>query len=181
MMTRKEDAQTSMVATENTPPLGMEPFVDLDKKLDEIESGFESILPRTIEAFFQHGWLRPFNWDFPVLSTNGNMGAFFPKVDVVDRDGDVLVRADIPGVAKEDIEVQVTESTLIIKGSSHKEKSMSKDDYYKNEIMQGRFSRSLTLPCSVISDSAKAQYKDGVLEISMPKQKAFARHTVPIH
>lgn len=180
-MASKETSPTSMVTTEKSPPLGMEPFVDLDKKLDEIESGFENIFPRAMEAFFPQGWLRTFNWDFPILSTNGNMGGFFPKVDVVDRDSDVLVRADIPGVAKEDIEVQVTESTLIIKGASHKEKSMSKDEYYKSEIMQGRFSRTLTLPCSVISDAAKAQYKDGVLEISMPKQKAFARHTVQIH
>lgn len=180
-MARKEDAPTSMVTTEKAPPLGMEPFIDLDKRINEIESGFERILPRSMEAFFPHGWMRPFSWDFPVLSTSESMGGSFPKVDVVDRDSDVLVRADIPGVAKEDIEVQVTESTLIIKGSSHKEKSVSKDEYYKNEIMQGRFSRTLSLPCSVISDSAKAQYKDGVLEISMPKQKAFARHTVQIH
>jgi HSP20 family protein len=149
-----------------TPSRALNPF-------EEMERYFDEIVPRH--------WMRPFRWDWP---TWGEMmrpiEARFPRVDVIDREKEVLVRAEVPGVDKKDLEVTVSEDRITIKGKTRREVKEEKGDYFRSEISSGSFSRTLALPCGVESDKADASYKDGTLEIKLPKLEKAKRKTVEI-
>lgn len=103
-----------------------------------------------------------------------------PKVDVIDRDDEVVVRAEIPGVAKDDLDISVTDNTVTIKGETKRESKEEKGDYYRCEISRGTFARTLPLPANVDSDSAKAKFEDGVLELTIPKVEKAKRRTIKV-
>jgi len=96
----------------------------------------------------------------------------FPSVDVIDKKDKIIVKAEVPGVEKEDIEVSITEDSLTIKGETKKEKEVKEEDYYCCERSYGSFSRSVGLPVKVQTDKIKANLKDGVLEVELPKVEA---------
>ena len=154
-------------------------------KLQRVEPGrtpapFEE-MERFFENFLGRGWMRPFGWDRPSWSElipgfEGRM----PKVDVIDRDEEIVVRAEVPGVTKDDLDVTVTDNVVTIRGETRHEEKEEKGDYYRSEISRGSFSRSVTLPSNVSSDQAKATFSDGVLELSLPKIEKSRRHTVKI-
>ncbi len=103
-----------------------------------------------------------------------------PRVDVIDREDEVVVRAELPGVEKDDIDVTMTENTVTIKASTKKELKEEKGDYYHAEIAQGSFSRTVPLPAEVEGDRAKASYKDGILEVTIPKVARAQRRTIEV-
>jgi len=92
-----------------------------------------------------------------------------PAVDMVDRKDEILLRADLPGFTEKDVEVTVQDSMLTIKGERKAETEEKKDDYYCCERTFGAFTRSLTLPAGVDADKVKATFKNGVLEVRLPK------------
>lgn len=94
---------------------------------------------------------------------------FHPKVNMQDAEKEVVVTAELPGVDMKDIEVSVTDSQLTIKGEKHEEKEESKKGYYRMERSYGSFYRKLPLPCEVNKENISATYKNGVLNISLPK------------
>jgi HSP20 family protein len=130
---------------------------------------------RLFDDFFGRRWLRPFAWEgmFPEMPA-------MPSVDVIDRDDEVVVRAEVPGYKKEDIEVSVSDSSLTIKGERKAEQKEEKGDYYRCEISQGAFSRTVALPAEVDDAKAKATMKDGMLELTLPKREKSKRHTITI-
>ena len=132
-------------------------------------------IDRMFDDFMSRRWLRPFNG-------NGlqELASAMPSVDVIDRDDEVLVRAALPGYKKEDIEISVSNSTLTIKGETKSEQKEEKGDYYRCEISQGSFSRSIALPAEVDEAKAKASMKDGMLELALPKLEKSKRHTISI-
>jgi HSP20 family protein len=140
-------------------------------------SPFEE-MDRLFEGFFPRGWLRPMRWEWPELPTpfEGRM----PRVDVVDREAEIVVRAEVPGAEKKDLDVSVTENTVTIKGSSRREEKEEKDNYYRREIVRGAFSRTVALPSDVDSSKAKATFKEGVLELSIPKVEKAKRRSIAI-
>jgi HSP20 family molecular chaperone IbpA len=95
--------------------------------------------------------------------------AHAPKVDVIDRGRELLVRAEIPGVTRDELQLSLTDRTVTIRGETHKESKEEKGDYFRREIASGSFQRTLALPCDVAGDHAKATFKDGVLELVLPK------------
>ena len=140
---------------------------------DEMERLFESRFPR--------GWLRPFDWEWP--SWAGKMAPFegkSPSVDVIDRDDEVVVKAELPGVDKKDLDISVSNNTVTIKGSTSHEEKEEKGDYYRCEMSRGSYSRTLALPAEVDEDKAKAQFKDGILTLSLPKVKKARRRSVKV-
>ena len=140
---------------------------------EEIDQYFESLFPR--------GWLRPFRWEWPTLNEAAvPFGGKLPKVDVIDREKEVLVRAEVPGVEKDKLDISVTETSVTIKGTSHHEEKEEKGEYYRCETTHGEFARTVALPAEVDSEHTKAKYKDGVLEIKLPKVKKAHRHAVNI-
>lgn len=92
-----------------------------------------------------------------------------PSVDIFEEKDDVVVKAELPGIKKEDLDITLTDDTISISGEKKKEEEVSKKNYHRWECSYGSFSRSFTLPAEVQSDKAKAQFKDGVLEIRIPK------------
>jgi HSP20 family protein len=103
-----------------------------------------------------------------------------PRVDVVERDDEILLHAEIPGVTKENLEVSVTEDTVTLKGSSERENRKEEGEYYRCEIARGNFSRTVRLPSDVDTEKVKASFEDGMLQLKMPKVTKAKRRTVEL-
>ena len=91
-----------------------------------------------------------------------------PRIDVTQRNNELVVRADLPGMSKDDVKVDVTEDAITIQGERHREHEEEKGGVYRSERSYGSFYRAIPLPDGAIADQAKATFKDGVLEITMP-------------
>jgi HSP20 family protein len=143
-------------------------------------SPFED-MERFFDDYFSRGWLHPFRWARPSW---GDLPMPFegktPRVDVVDRENEIIVKAEVPGVDKDDLDISVTENTVSIKGSTSHEEKEEKGDYYRCEISSGSFSRVVPLPADVDPEKASSKFKDGVLELTLPKLQKAKRHTVKV-
>ena len=89
--------------------------------------------------------------------------------DIFAEGNDVVVKTELPGMKKEDIDVKVTENMITISGEKKKEENVEKKNYYRFERRYGSFRHEYGLPCEVQTDKANAHFKDGVLEIRIPK------------
>ena len=94
--------------------------------------------------------------------------AWAPELEVFQRNNEVVVRADLPGLKKEDVTVDVTEDSITIAGERRQEQEEDRAGLYRSERSYGSFRRVLPLPPGAIGDQAKASFKNGVLEITMP-------------
>ena len=138
-------------------------------------------IERMFDNFLRRGFMRPFHWDWPSWSElAAPLEDKLPRVDVIDRDEAIVVRAEVPGVEKKDLDVSVSDNTVTIKGSTRHEEKEEKGDYYRHEISTGAFSRTVALPADVDGSRAKANFKDGVLELTLPKMEKSRRHSVKL-
>lgn len=138
-------------------------------------------MERMFENFMGADWPRPMQWEWPrMMRMRMPLEGKLPRVDVIDRKADVLVRAELPGVDKKDLDVSLSENSVTIKGSTRQESKQEEGDYYRCEISQGAFMRTLLLPCAVDSEAAKASFKDGLLELVLPKREAAKRHSIKV-
>jgi HSP20 family protein len=96
-------------------------------------------------------------------------GAWLPPVDIFEEADRVVLRAEIPGVGKDDIDVKVENGTITIRGEKKQEKQVDSENAYRLERFYGVFSRSFVLPTTIDPGTIKATYKDGVLEVVVPK------------
>lgn len=96
-------------------------------------------------------------------------GAWLPAVDVSETDAEFVVRAELPGMSQEDIEINVQDNILTLKGEKKQEKKEKQENFHRLERSYGGFSRSFTLPAGVKDQDIKATFKEGVLEVAMPK------------
>lgn len=102
-------------------------------------------------------------------SDRESLGVWNPPVDIMeDKDGLVL-KAELPGMDKKDIEVRVENNVLTLQGERKRESETKENGYYRRERAYGTFSRSFSLPTSVDTGKIGAEYKDGVLSVSLPK------------
>lgn len=165
-MTGLATKQTGSDVAINRPSNGLSVF-------DEMERMFENFSPA--------GWARPFRSNLPLLNEmSTSFETNIPKVDVIDRDGEVVVKAMMPGVEKKDIEISMTKNTVTISGKTSHEEKEEKGDYYHHEISKGSYMRTLSLPENVNEDKAKAKFKDGMLELTIPKTEVSHRRTVKV-
>jgi HSP20 family protein len=140
------------------------------RRFDEME--------RVFDDFFGRSWLRPFGaWGRPIAA---EFPLALPKVDVVDRDDEVVVRAEVPGMEKDELEVSVAGNMLTLKGETRREEKEEKGEYYRCEMSHGAFSRTLALPAEVDDTKVKATLKDGVLELKLAKVEKSKRRTIKI-
>ncbi len=138
-------------------------------------------IERMFDNFFRRGFMRPFHWDWPSWSElAAPLEDKLPRVDVIDRDEEVVVRAEVPGVDKDNLEVTLSANTITIKGSTSHEEKEEKGNYYRCEISQGSFTRTVALPADVDGSKAKANFKDGMLEVTLPKVTPAQRHTIKV-
>jgi HSP20 family protein len=112
---------------------------------------------------FFRGW--------PSLPVAGEARAWAPSVDMIDRKEELLVRADLPGLEQKDVEVSVEDGMLTIRGERKEEKETKEEDYYCCERWAGTFARSVALPAGIETDKVKASFRNGVLEVHLPKTK----------
>ena len=94
-----------------------------------------------------------------------------PAIDVLDRKDEMVLRADLPGLTEKDIEITVQDGNLSLQGQRKEEKETKEEDYYCCERWSGTFSRTLALPPGINADKVNAAFKNGVLEIHLPKTK----------
>ncbi len=106
-------------------------------------------------------------------------GEWVPALDVSERENEVVVKAEIPGMSKEDIKVSVKDDMLTISGEKKREEREEGENWHRVERTYGSFKRMLTLP-SVDNEKVEARYKDGVLEIRLPKQESAKPKEIPI-
>lgn len=152
------------------PERTLSPFDEMDRMFD-----------RMLEGVFPRGWLHPLRMDWPAWGERSiPLRTRIPKVDVIDRDDEVVLRAEIPGIDKDDLEVTLTENTVTIKGEAKREQKEEKGDYYCCEISRGAFTRTMGLPHYINKDAAKARFADGVLELTLPKIEPAKRHKIKI-
>jgi HSP20 family protein len=155
---KKKEIQTA------TPSHALSPFEDMER-------WFEEAFPR--------GWRH--RWGWPLGGRLAPMmERIAPRVNVIDRDEEILVRAEVPGVKKEDLDISVTENAVTIKGSTKREEVEEKGDFYRREIETGAFARTVGLPGSVDPDKAKATFSDGVLELTIPKISKARRKRIKV-
>jgi HSP20 family protein len=136
--------------------------------IEEFERRFEDFFHRPFPFFGPPWW--------PRLKAP-EMGEIVPSVDMFREGDDVVVKVELPGLKKEEIEVNLTEGALTISGEKKKEKKVEKKDYYRMERSYGSFSRSVSLPPDVETEKARAQFRDGVLEIRIPGSEESGKKT----
>ena len=140
-------------------------------------------MERVIDRFFGRGLPSLWRWDDLPLIDNlfEAKGLRLPTLDVIDRYADIMVRAEIPGVDKKDINVSVTDNVLTIKAQSSCEKEEEKGDYYRREISSSSFARSVSLPGTVDVSKAAANLREGILEITLPKEAPSRKLNIPVN
>jgi HSP20 family protein len=98
-------------------------------------------------------------------------GSWLPAIDVSETDDEMIVRAELPGMVQEDIQLNLQENVLTLKGEKKKEEKEEQENFHRVERSYGSFSRNLTLPANVKAEQIQASFKDGVLLITLPKSE----------
>ena len=104
-----------------------------------------------------------------------------PAVDIYDNTDGIVIKAELPGVDKKDIVVDIKDRVLTLKGERSVDKDTEKDRFYRRERFFGKFERAFTLPENVNTDGIKADFKDGLLEILVPKPETVKPKQITIH
>jgi HSP20 family protein len=142
------------------PWWGIGPWRELDERMDRL---------------FEETFGRPGRQTAPVE------GAWLPAVELFERAGTLVLRAELPGLKREEITVEVTDHTLTIAGERKAEQEVKEQTYYRCERSYGSFQRAITLPAGVEPGQIAATFKDGILEVTLPKATGPAATKVAIH
>jgi HSP20 family protein len=127
-------------------------------------------LTHSMEEFEPFGWKWPVGIDYE--------RAF--RLDVVDHDKELIVRAELPGVEKDDVEVTIAGDRLIIEAEREFEEEDEKEDFYRHELGFGKLMRTIALPVEVDAENIHAELKEGILKVVLPKIRVAERHTVKV-
>lgn len=194
---KPEDTLTINRRTKNVPALnapafepmfGQTPFKMMRRFTDDMERAFDmfnsfNMMPR-FEADFGFPKMNElFNfpraldiYEIPRMAEL-EKAAWWPEIEVVEKNGELKVHADLPGMKKEDINVEFTDNALIISGERKQETEEEREGFFHTERNYGSFYRSIPLPEGAILDKANAVFHDGVLEVTlaMPKKELKTR------
>lgn len=120
---------------------------------------------------------------FPGLrgGAQNSLQHWHPAVDIFDTETAIVVKAELPGVEKDNIQIDVKDGVLTLKGERNSENEVKEDGYYRKERSYGTFQRAFTLPNDVNPDTIKADYKDGVLKIEIPKPEEKKPRRISVH
>ncbi len=151
MATRKKESK-KMVRVE--PSRVISPFGDMERWVEEM-------FRRPFPFFDLRSWPRLHRWN--------EVDQVRTSADMFDDGENVVLRIELPGIQKDDIEVMVTADLVTISGEKKKEEKVKKKDYYRQECSSGSFAQSFRLPVGVVTDRAKAKFEGGILSIEIPK------------
>jgi HSP20 family protein len=148
------------------------PFAVMRQMQNEMDHWFERM-------GLGRGWTSPSSW---MSRTAEHIGDWMPAVDAFQRGNEFVIRADVPGMTRNDLTVEVGDETVTIRGERKQEQSDEREGMYWSERSYGSFSRTIPLPPGTITDSAKANFHNGVLEVVMqaPSQEARRGRKVDI-
>ena len=145
---------------ENAPLTGS-PFTFMRRFSEEMDRLFE-------DFGFGRGWLAPgFEGGLDRLRTLGG-ASWAPQVEVIEKDNQLIVRADLPGMSKDDVQVDIDDNSLVIRGERKTEREENEEGYYRSERSYGSFYRQIPLPGGVNTENATAEFRNGVLEVLLP-------------
>ncbi len=134
-----------------------------------------------MESMFPGRWMEPMGLRRSLLpDLEMKLETQWPKIDVIDHEADIVVRAELPGVSKDDLELTVSEDSMRLKATTASKKVEDEESFYRCETHRGAYERFVQLPMDVDSERAEAVLKDGVLEVKIPKRKVVKRHQVEV-
>lgn len=133
------------------------PFRTMQRMADEMDRMFDEI------GFGR--WMRP-TWQ------GAGAGLWAPDIDVFQKNNELTIRADLPGMTRDEVSVEISDDAVTIQGERKRESEQEREGYYRSERSYGSFSRVVPLPEGAIAEQAKAIFRDGVLEITMPAPPA---------
>jgi HSP20 family protein len=115
------------------------------------------------------------------MDDDGGMGLWNPAVDLYEKDDHFMIKAELPGVDKKDIKIDLQDRLLTLSGERTYDNEVKEENCYRRERSYGKFQRVFTLPADVDSDKIKAEFKDGLLQIEVPKPEEKKAKQVTIH
>lgn len=134
-------------------------------------------MDKMFERFFERPlgrhWWPMFNWPEEMAMT-------YPTVDIFEDKDMVVVKAEMPGAKKENLSVEISDSSITLSGEKKIDEEVKEKDYFRHELSYGSFKRSFPLPAEVQGNKAKAKFTDGVLEIRIPKTEEAKRKEVKV-
>lgn len=129
-----------------------------------------------VSRLFEDPFLRTSWFDDGLALTNWN-----PVIDIYDNDDTVVIKAELPGMDKKDISIDLKDGVLTLKGERSYDNEVKEENYHRKERAYGKFHRSFRLPENVDVDKIKADYKDGILKIDIPKPEEVKPKKVTVH
>lgn len=108
-------------------------------------------------------------------------GSWAPAVDIYEQEGNIVMKAELPGVDPKAVDIRLENNTLTLRGERKLDREVKEDSYHRVERSYGAFSRSFTLPTVVDQGSIKAEYKDGVLKLTLPKREEAKPRQIQIN
>ena len=154
---KKEKMELAQKTPETANPFGM--MRRFTKDMERLFNDFEEF---RFSNFFKD--LAPFRMEFDRVEWE-------PRIEVLQNNGQLMVRADLPGLTKDDVKVELTDDMLTISGERKEEKEEKREGFYRSERSYGSFYRELPLPEGAKTEDAVATFRNGVLEITMPVPK----------
>lgn len=139
-------------------------------------------ISKAFEEFWSQKW--PSLWDRRHMPSVDNLFEFegqrLPSLDVINRDSEIVIKAEVPGFDKKDISVSIADGILTIKGESSSESKEEKGDYYRREISSSSLARSISLSGNVDESKVVANLKNGILEVTLPKTETSKPRKVEV-
>jgi HSP20 family protein len=132
-------------------------------------------LREAMDRLFDDAFTRPFS----MIRNGGSNWSSFP-IDVYQTDNDVVVKAALPGVKTDEVQINVTNDILTVKGETKHEEEKKDKSWHIREQRWGAFERSIMLPTGVVADKAKAEFDNGILTITLPKSEAVKPKTITV-
>ncbi|HEV8715938.1 MAG TPA: Hsp20/alpha crystallin family protein [Candidatus Binatia bacterium] len=141
------------------------------RELETLRQRMDDMFGRLTREFFGPGWReRP----------RGEAEAWTPAIECQIANGNLVVKADLPGIDPKEVTISAVGNQLTIEGERKRDKKAEGKEYFYDEMPYGKFTRTLTLPEGVDADKVKADYKNGVLEITVPAPKQLVSKKIPI-
>jgi HSP20 family protein len=148
---------------------------ELTRRTEEYSHGPFSMMRRLSEEMD-----RAFGNAFGGWMGRGEHGVWSPAVEVRERDGNIEVTAELPGMKKDDVKVECTDDGIVIEGERRHEHEENEKGYHRSERSYGHFYRLIPLPTGADPERAKAEFKDGLLQVRVPIQENKRRKSIPI-